>query len=164
MGILVQTSKEFEQSKNPNWEDLVGTPTRWAMWSGNKIKVIPGLTTASTFTLGYIQMPVLFTSSTVSVYDLVVGRSYEIADSGTGTTWSDVGSDGSSVGTQFVATATGATGTGTVYEVVDMRIPPSHQEFLKYKAAYFLLNMRGERQFIDLADKFSTEFDKLVGE
>jgi hypothetical protein len=114
MGILVQSNKQFEQMKNPDWESLSGTvPKRWLMWSGNKIRLIPPV--SDTFCmLGYTQMPSLFT-------------------------------------------ATAATAT------VDPRIPPAHNEFLKYAAAYYLLSMRGDRQYVELADKFLDEFHKRIG-
>lgn len=114
MPYLVETTKKFEQMKSPNWEESVGQPTKWMLWNGNRIKFVPGVTSASYCQVGYVQMPDLFTS-------------------------------------------TGATAT------VDARIPPTHNEYLKYAAAYFLLNMRGERQFVDLADKFMAEFRKLIG-
>ena len=46
---------------------------------------------------------------------------------------------------------------------VDFRIPIKDQEFLKYAAAYYLLNMRTDKQFTDMAEYFMQTFHKLIG-
>ena len=48
-------------------------------------------------------------------------------------------------------------------DVVDSRIPPKDQEYLKYAAAYYLLNMRTDKQFTDMAEYFMQTFHKLIG-
>ena len=45
----------------------------------------------------------------------------------------------------------------------DARIPIKDQEFLKYAAAYYLLNMRTDKQFTDMAEYFMQTFHKLIG-
>lgn len=48
-------------------------------------------------------------------------------------------------------------------DTVDARIPIKDQEFLKYAAAYYLLNMRTDKQFTDMAEYFMQTFHKLIG-
>ena len=51
----------------------------------------------------------------------------------------------------------------TAADTVDERIPYKDQEFLKYAAAYYLLNMRTDKQFTDMAEYFMQTFHKLIG-
>ena len=48
-------------------------------------------------------------------------------------------------------------------DTVDERIPYKDQEFLKYAAAYYLLNMRTDKQFTEMAEYFMQTFHKLIG-
>lgn len=114
MGYLVESTKKFEQMKDPNWDDQYSSyPTKWLQWSGNTGKLVPIPTPPCSVRIGYVQMTDLFTAgSTASV---------------------------------------------------DTRIPPTHNEYLKYAAAYYLLNMKGERQYVELGDKLMSEFHKLIG-
>ena len=48
-------------------------------------------------------------------------------------------------------------------DTVDGRIRYSHQEYLKYAAAYYLLMMRTDKQFTDMGEYFMAQFMKLIG-
>ena len=48
-------------------------------------------------------------------------------------------------------------------DTVDTRVPIKDQEFLKYAAAFYLLNMRTDKQFTDMAEYFMDKFHKLIG-
>jgi hypothetical protein len=45
----------------------------------------------------------------------------------------------------------------------DIRIPIKDQEYLKYAAAFYLLSMRTDKQFTDMAEYFMDKFHKLIG-
>lgn len=51
----------------------------------------------------------------------------------------------------------------TAADTVDERIPYKDQEFLKYAAAFYLLSMRTDKQFTDMAEYFMDKFHKLIG-
>ena len=48
-------------------------------------------------------------------------------------------------------------------DTVDPRIPVKDQEYLKYAAAFYLLSMRTDKQFTDMAEYFMDQFHKLIG-
>jgi hypothetical protein len=48
-------------------------------------------------------------------------------------------------------------------DTVDSRIPDPHNEFLKYAAASWLLNLDGDSQSIQLAEAFMQKFNQLIG-
>lgn len=111
---LIESTLSFLSEKSETWDtDNSALPKRWSLWSGNKAKLTPLMTTysASTATIGYIQRPTIMS------------------------------------------------GTATV----DPRIPESHNEFLKYAAAAYLLHLDGDNQSIPLADKLMETFNQLIG-
>lgn len=167
-GLLYETTKQNESARNPWWEFQTGTLARkWYRKDGRTIGIIPNINTVgfedTVFMVGYVQAPALLTTSeSISVNDLVVGQWYQIATEGD-TDFSDVGgSVDSVVGDQFKATASDDS-TGTVYEVVDPRIIVTHQEYLKYSAAAYLLNMNSDQQSLQLAERFQQIFNSLIG-
>jgi hypothetical protein len=48
-------------------------------------------------------------------------------------------------------------------DTVDARIPDPHNEFLKYAAASWLLNLDGDGQSLQLAEAFMQKFNQLIG-
>ena len=53
---LLQTNIQEETNRNPDWETLVGTPKRWMMFSGNKVRLTPNPPTG-TCVIGYTEEP-----------------------------------------------------------------------------------------------------------
>ncbi len=171
---LLKTTHELETMRSPTWEtDTAGKIQKWLQLDGRRIRLTPLVVDdlsgdtdiGATIRVDYIQAPKpLTTLSTVPVTALEVGKWYEIASAGD-TTWTTVGLDTSteegSYG-QFKATAVG-TGTGTVYEIIDPRIYPEHQPYLKYAAAAFLLHLEGTPAAIQKADKYMQTFFQLIG-
>ena len=48
-------------------------------------------------------------------------------------------------------------------DAVDSRIPASHNEYLKYAAGFWLLNLDGDGQDLQQANMFMQEFNSLIG-
>lgn len=48
-------------------------------------------------------------------------------------------------------------------DTVDARIPDPHNEYLKYAAAFWLLQLDGDNQNLALADSYMTKFNQLIG-
>lgn len=48
-------------------------------------------------------------------------------------------------------------------DTVDARIPEPHNEYLKYAAAFWLLQLDGDNQNLALADSYMTKFNQLIG-
>jgi hypothetical protein len=57
--ILLLTSKQEEEMKNPQWETKIGTPLRWLVYDGKSIKVTPYPTSNKNITLGYVKNPLI---------------------------------------------------------------------------------------------------------
>lgn len=113
----------------------------------------------------YVQRPTpCSTSDAVFIGSLVTGSTYTITGSGA-SGFTVVGADDDLNGTVFVATGlNGATGaTGYAYETIDERIPLEHHIYLQYAAASYLIRMFGDRQSIELADKYLSDFNQLIG-
>lgn len=53
---LLNTTVPEETNKNPDWENTVGTPKRWMMFSGNKVRLTPNPSTG-TCIIGYVEEP-----------------------------------------------------------------------------------------------------------
>ncbi len=64
---LLQSGLYDETNKNPNWENLVGTPKRWVTYDGTKIRTVPKPSTSLTATIGYIEEPVNINQDTSTV-------------------------------------------------------------------------------------------------
>lgn len=109
---LVEGSFRFESMKYNTWQGTAGTPARWILWSGQKIKLTPVPASPLSTTIGYIQKP------------------------------TDLSADS---------------------DTVDARIPDAHNEFLKYAAAFWLLQLDGDNQNLALADSYMTKFNQLIG-
>lgn len=165
-GLLVETTKKMESLRNPFWEQQTGTLVKkWFEKDGRTIGITPNVSTTgfsgTSFKVGYIQAPTKVTSLvTVSVANLEVGTWYEIATVGT-TDFTNVGAANSIVGTKFQATAKNAT-SGTVYELIDARIPPAHQEYLRFLASAYLVSMSNDQQSLDLAKMYYDTFDLVM--
>ncbi len=54
---LVESSFRFESMKYNVWQTTTGTPARWILWSGQKIKITPIPTSPLSTTIGYVQKP-----------------------------------------------------------------------------------------------------------
>lgn len=54
---LVESSFRFESMKYNVWQTTTGTPARWILWSGQKIKLTPIPTSPLSTTIGYVQKP-----------------------------------------------------------------------------------------------------------
>lgn len=48
-------------------------------------------------------------------------------------------------------------------DTVDSRIPDAHNEYLKYAASFWLLNLDGDNQNLALADSYMNKFNQLIG-
>jgi len=166
LGLLIETTKAQEAIRNPFWEQQVGTKVKkWFEKDGRTIGITPSVSTSgysgTAFHVAYIQAPSLLTSTiAVSVGSLEVGKWYQIVSVGD-TDFTDVGAADSVVGTQFQATDTDD-GTGTTHEVIDARIIPAHQDYLKYLAAAYLCGMSSDQQSLALAEKYTATFNSLV--
>lgn len=109
---LVEGDMKFEGTKYNTWETTTGTPVRWVLFSGQKLKLTPYPASPVAGTLGYVQKPV------------------------------DLSLDS---------------------DTVDVRIPDSHNEYLKYAAGFWLLHLDGDTQNVQLALQFMNEFNQLIG-
>ena len=54
---LVESTMSFESMKSEVWQAATGTPKRWVLWSGEKIKITPIPSPAYSATIGYIEDP-----------------------------------------------------------------------------------------------------------
>lgn len=54
---LVESSFRFESMKYNVWQTTTGTPARWILWSGQKIKLTPIPTSPLSTIIGYVQKP-----------------------------------------------------------------------------------------------------------
>lgn len=56
---LVESTYSFESMKNPVWTNQYGTPKRWVLYSGAKVKLTPIPVTGAIFqaTVGYVEHP-----------------------------------------------------------------------------------------------------------
>ena len=54
---LVESSFRFESMKYNVWQITTGTPARWILWNGQKIKITPIPTSPLSTTIGYVQKP-----------------------------------------------------------------------------------------------------------
>ena len=48
-------------------------------------------------------------------------------------------------------------------DTIDARIPVAHNEYLKYAAAAWLLNLDGDAQDIGMANNYMNQFNQLIG-
>ena len=164
---LIESTFSFEDAKSNTWQTYTQSaatfpPRRWVHWSGSKIKLTPIPTgTASATIIGFVQKPADISEATAAASALVSGKSYYISSAGT-TTFTAVGATSNATGTQFVASGT-ASGTGVVADVIDLRIPDAHNEFLKYAAAFWLLQLDGDGENLQKADSLMTKFNSLIG-
>lgn len=63
--VLLITSKQDEEIKNPSWESKTGTPLRWMIYDGKTIRVVPS--TSGTLTVGFVKQPALMSALTDTV-------------------------------------------------------------------------------------------------
>lgn len=171
---LLHTTHEFETVQSPTWEtDTSAKYQKWLQLDGRRIRVLPLVVddgsgdtdVGATVRIDYIQAPKpLTTVNTVNAGSFEIGKWYEIVSTGT-TNFTAIGYDSTSeegVFGQFQATGAGS-GTGTAYEIIDPRIYPEHQPYLKYAAAAFLLHLEGTPAAIQKADKYLQLFFQLIG-
>ena len=129
---LLQSSVTEETNKNPLWESLVGNPKRCT---------ITAITQASS---GVV---------TSANHNFSVGRKVQFGGITTMTQLNNqIGTITATTTNTFTVdinttsyTAFGS-GTGYAYDLVDPRVPITHQRFLKYAAAYWLLLIDGDTQ------------------
>ena len=113
---LVESTADFEDLKDDEWESRTGTVTRrWVKWSGSQVKLTPIL---AAWSGGTSQCAIKFIE-------------------------------------QPTALALNA-------DNVDSRIPASQQEYLKYAAAAWLLQMMNDEQNYALANQFDKQFNALI--
>ena len=162
-GALLETTKSFEQIRFPMWEEEVGVkPRKWMKNDSLTVRLIPATPASLNFVIGYVQAPVNITTlAAVPAPVLRVGQWYEIATAGD-TNFTTVGAANSNIGTQFKATAVSAT-TGTAFEIIDPRILPAHQEYLRYAASAYLIGMSSDQQSIVMSAKYDAIFNQLLG-
>lgn len=171
---LLRTTHELETMRSPTWEtDTAPKMQKWLQLDGRRIRLLPLVAddgsgdtdVGATIRIDYIQAPKpLTTLGTVTAGSFVIGQWYQIASAGD-TTWTGVGLDATTEEgsyNQFQATGVGS-GTGTAYEIIDPRIYPEHQAYLKYAAAAFLLHLEGTPAAIQKADKYMQMFFQLIG-
>ena len=164
---LVESTFSFEDAKSNTWQTYTQSaatfpPRRWVPWSGAKIKLTPIPTgTASATIIGFVQTPSALSEATAAASAMITGKSYYIVDPGS-TSFTAVGATSNATSVQFVATGT-AGGTGIVADVIDLRIPDSHNEFLKYAAAAWLFQLDGDGQDFQAADAHMAKFNQLIG-
>ena len=53
--LLDRTTKEFEDLRNPNWRSITGTPKRWMIHDGRRLRLIPS--NSSSVLVGYLEAP-----------------------------------------------------------------------------------------------------------
>ena len=181
---LLQSSVTEETNKNPLWESAVGTPKRWVMFDGQTVRVTP-IPSNGTLVLGYVEEPtamadkrtitaITLASSgvvTSANHNFSVGRKVQFGDITTMTQLNNqIGTITATTTNTFTVdinttsyTAFGS-GTGYAYDLVDPRVPITHQRFLKYAAAYWLLLIDGDTQSFQGATAFMQQFMELIKE
>lgn len=64
---LVESSFRFESMKYNTWQTTAGTPARWVLWTGQKIKLTPVPASPLSTTIGYVQKPTDLSSDSDTV-------------------------------------------------------------------------------------------------
>lgn len=64
---LVESTMSFESMKSEVWQAATGTPKRWVLWSGEKVKITPIPSPAYSATIGYIEDPADLTTDAATV-------------------------------------------------------------------------------------------------
>lgn len=181
---LLQSSVTEETNKNPLWESLVGNPKRWVMFDGQTIRVTP-VPSNGTLVLGYVEEPTAMADKrtitaitqassgvvTSANHNFSVGRKVQFGGITTMTQLNNqIGTITATTTNTFTVdinttsyTAFGS-GTGYAYDMVDPRVPITHQRFLKYAAAYWLLLIDGDTQSFQGAAAFMQQFMELIKE
>ena len=181
---LLQSSVTEETNKNPLWESLVGNPKRWVMFDGQTVRVTP-VPSNGTLVLGYVEEPtamadkrtitaITLASSgvvTSANHNFSVGRKVQFGGITTMTQLNNqIGTITATTTNTFTVdinttsyTAFGS-GTGYAYDLVDPRVPITHQRFLKYAAAYWLLLIDGDTQSFQGAAVFMQQFMESIKE
>lgn len=181
---LLQTTVVEETNKNPLWESVTGTPKRWMMFDGKTVRVTP-IPSNGTVTLGYVEEPTPMsdkrtisgiTKATSGVvtsnnHGFSVGRKVQF---GSITTMTELNNKIATITATTTNTFTididttsytaFGSGTGYAYDMVDPRVPITHQRFLKYAAAYWLLLIDGDMQNFQAAGAFMQQFNELIKE
>lgn len=181
---LLQTSVSEETNKNPLWESTLGTPKRWMMFDGQTVRVTP-IPSNGTVSLGYIEEPTQMADKrtitaitqassgvvTSANHGFSVGRKVQFGSITTMTELNNqIGTITATTTNTFTVdintttyTAFGS-GTGFAYDMVDPRVPITHQRFLKYAAAYWLFTIDGDTQSFQAAVAFMQQFMELIKE
>jgi len=55
--VLDRTSQAMEDEKDGAWRGAIGTPARWMIHAGNKIRITPCTGAESSATVGYVEIP-----------------------------------------------------------------------------------------------------------
>lgn len=66
---MVESTMSFESMKSNTWMSLAGTPKRWVLFSGAKIKLTPSPSPAYTAIVGFVDSPTQFTYTKVAATD-----------------------------------------------------------------------------------------------
>lgn len=181
---LLNSSVAEETNKNPAWESLVGTPKRWLMFDGQTVRLTP-IPTSGTAVIGYVAEPTPM-SNKRTITAISVAASAVVTSANHGFSLGrKVKFDGITTMTELngqVGTITAVTtntftvninsstytafgsGTGYAYDLVDPRVPITHQRFLKYASAYWALLIDGDTQDANVAGLFMTQFLELIKE
>lgn len=64
---LVESTFSFESMKDPAWQVTAGTPKRWVLWSGAKVKLTPIAAVPTAATIGYVEDPTDLTTDAETV-------------------------------------------------------------------------------------------------
>lgn len=64
---LVESTFSFESMKSPTWQATTGTPKRWVLWSGEKVKITPIPSPVYSATIGYVDIPTDLSSDSDTV-------------------------------------------------------------------------------------------------
>ena len=65
---LLESTFQFESMKNPAWQSSTAArPLRWALWSGQKIKVTPIPSEDVAITVGYVEYPAALTTDASTI-------------------------------------------------------------------------------------------------
>lgn len=66
---LVESTMSFESMKSNTWMTATGTPKRWVLFSGSKIKLAPSPSPVYTAVVGFVDTPTVFTNTGVMATD-----------------------------------------------------------------------------------------------
>ena len=179
---LLQSTIDQETNKNPDWQTLVGTPKRWVLFDGNKLRLTPNPSTG-TCVIGYAEEPMTMADErtitaitqassgvvTSANHNFSVGRKVQFVGITTMIQLNNqIGTITATTTNTFTVdittTSYTAFGSGTGYaaDPIDTRIPVPYQRFLKYAAASWLLQIDGDTQDMQTAANYLAMFSEII--